>query len=59
MKLRSYSEDELIMMTEEKANHLFEIGKMSDDDLERWYELQEEVAYMVDEFTRNELKYYL
>lgn len=59
MRQRHYTEDELLEMTEEKANHLFEIGKMDDDDLERWYELQDEAEYLAENFIKYELKYYL
>lgn len=57
--MRHYTEDELLTMSEEKANKLFESGKMDDDDLQRWYDLQDEIDAAAYDFIHYELKYYL
>lgn len=57
--MKRYTEDELINMSEKKARSLFESGKMDDDDMQRWYDIQEEVSWLAQDFIENELKYYL
>ena len=57
--MRHYTEDELLTMSEEKANKLFESGKMDDDDLQRGYDLQDEMEAAAYDFIHYELKYYL
>lgn len=50
-----YTEDMLLDLKEEEVNRLFEGGKMSDDDVQRWHDLQEEGRYLAEQFVRDEL----
>ena len=59
MKLKTeYDELDLLEYTEEQINKLFEAGKADDDDVQRWYDLQEEVQYLMQDFIENELELY-
>lgn len=50
--MKRYTDDELITMKENQIDKLFEAGKMHDDDVQRWYDLQEGVAYEIEFFSK-------
>ena len=52
--MKRYTEDELMTMKEEEVMRLSEDGKMDDDDAQRWYDLQEEMAAAVEAFLKYE-----
>lgn len=56
---KTYSQDEINQMSEDKVNKLFEEDVINDDQVQRWYDYQDEVDYLAKDFIDNELKYYL
>ncbi len=53
--MKRYTENELLKMSENRMNKLFEAGKMDDDDAQRWHDLRDEADYLAEQFIRDEL----
>lgn len=55
--MKKFTEKELLKMSESKINKLFEEGKVDDDTVKHWYDLQDEVDDIAYSFIKYELPY--
>ena len=53
--MREWTDEELVVMTEEEVMAEIEAGNMPEDGLAWWQDVKEEVAYLIDDYIKYEL----